>query len=658
MGEKEREWGLWTIVAVSSLLFATGDCACLAYLADHLLPSVIFGSTAAFTLFLALYEVTRGKLLAEEAGEEREEGEPKREEKPKVEAEPRTRKGAEIEAAEAEEPLPVRWVSGNRFARSLAKKMGEAISEYIPQIALPMSPYAFAAEHVFFLFLSLPLALAAPILALLFTPLFFFLLAVPPTLFATPWLRLKTMVGDRKREAAGELPFFAIHAALAQSAGLNMYESLKNTIGEEILKQTERGARFVRRNVQVLEMSPTAAIEELGRSHPHEPTQRLLLGYTSEWRSGGDLSSFLEDKAEQHLRLAIHQWEDYRRDVGTVAEIAITGLFVLPILVLMATFLSPATATVLGVGFVAIGIPVLLAAGFAMIRSTQPKDYTAYSGNRILPFILSPLAFFATHALAGFWVSLSVAAGVGLLAFAIPVVIEKRRTLAHEEALPQFLRDVTEYQKLNYPLPRAIRTLCKEESYNSHFNDLLNRVAAQLEVGTRPSEITVPSRSWLTRLSFFYLGQIAESGGYTAKSMELLSDFISRIKDTRDEVRSGTKIYRYIALGVPVALALIVGVMMGMFQLFAMPEFAGVKGGMGAVGGTGFLGMFQTPPVFDVIAKATIFSSSIGLGFLTSYAADFSPKDLTWPAIGAFLAGAAMHLLPMISDFFTSFFGF
>lgn len=577
---------------------------------------------------------------------------------PEVEVEPRATKGAGIEAVEAEEPLPVRWVSDNKFARSLAREMGEAISEYIPRIALPMSPYAFAAEHVFLLFLSLPLVLAAPIFSLLFTPLSLLLLAIPPILFAAPWLRLKTMVGDRKREAAGELPFFAIHAALAQSAGLNMYESLKSTIGEGILKQTERGARFVRRNVQVLEMSPTAAIEELGRSHPHGPTQRLLLGYTSEWRSGGDLSSFLESKAEQHLRLAIHQWEDYRRDVGTVVEVAITGLFVLPILVLMATFLSPEAATTLGAGFVAIGIPLLLAVGFAMIRSTQPKDYTVYSGNRILPLILSPLAFFAVWTLTGLWVSLSVAVGVGLLAFAIPVVIEKRRTLAHEEALPQFLRDVTEYQKLNYPLPRAIRTLCREENYNSHFNDLLDRVVAQLEVGTRASEVTVPSRSWLTRLSFFYLGQIAESGGYTARSMELLSDFVSRIKDTRDEVRSGTKIYRYMALGVPVALALIVGIMMGMFQLFAMPEFAGAEGGMSAVGGAGIVEMFQVPQVFDVIAKATIFSSSIGLGFLTSYTADFSPKDLTWPAIGAFLAGAAMQLLPTISDFFTSFFGF
>lgn len=72
MDEERRKWGFWTVMAVASILFAAGDCAFLAYLADHLLPSVIFGSAAALLLFLALYEATTGRLLAGEVKEKEE----------------------------------------------------------------------------------------------------------------------------------------------------------------------------------------------------------------------------------------------------------------------------------------------------------------------------------------------------------------------------------------------------------------------------------------------------------------------------------------------------------------------------------------------------------------------------------------------------------
>lgn len=72
MDEERRKWGFWTVMVVASILFAAGDCAFLAYLADHLLPSVIFGSAAALLLFLALYEATTGRLLAGEVKEKKE----------------------------------------------------------------------------------------------------------------------------------------------------------------------------------------------------------------------------------------------------------------------------------------------------------------------------------------------------------------------------------------------------------------------------------------------------------------------------------------------------------------------------------------------------------------------------------------------------------
>ncbi len=102
-----------------------------------------------------------------------------------------------IKVGRVREPLPVRFVSGHRFTRRVAMRVAEAIKEYIPKVAVPVSPYRFAAQHVFFLFLSLPFALAAPFLAFLVHPAFLLLLLAPPAAFFAPWLRLKSMVGDR-----------------------------------------------------------------------------------------------------------------------------------------------------------------------------------------------------------------------------------------------------------------------------------------------------------------------------------------------------------------------------------------------------------------------------------------------------------------------------
>lgn len=557
-----------------------------------------------------------------------------------------------IKVGRVREPLPVRFVSGHRFTRRVAMRVAEAIKDYIPKVAVPVSPYRFAAQHVFFLFLSLPFALAAPFLAFLVHPAFLLLLLAPPAAFFAPWLRLKSMVGDRKRATDGELPFFAIHAAIAQSAGLNLFESLCSTIGKRVFRQVERGARIVRRNAR--SEGPIRALEELGRDHPHSGMKTLLLGYTSEFHSGGNVTRYLEDKAEEFLRLTRHRWDRYMRDVGTMEEIVLAVLFVFPILVLMATFLSPGSAMTLGLGFIAVGIPMSLAVCFSIIRSGQPRDYSEYEGSLVLPLILAPAAFIVAWCFAPGWIALSVSVGVGFLAYGFPVLLQRRRALSHERSLPQFLRDVTEYQKLNYPLLKAVTQLYEEGKYTKGFNRLLGYVVKQLGTGRRFSELHVPTRSWLTRMTFFHLGQVAETGGFATRSMELLTDFTTRVKETRDEVRASANFYRGFAIVTPFAMALIVGGVMGMLGMLSMPEI------VGATAEFGTLPIIPTEPspLFFGMASAIILASSVGISFLTSYAADFTPKNTAWVALNAFLATAAIWLVPAISEGVTGILGF
>ena len=546
----------------------------------------------------------------------------------------------------AREPLPIRWVSKNEFARKTAIQLGQAIKDYIPKAALPISSYRFAAEHVFYVFLSIPVAVAAPFLAFFVHPAFLALLFLPLLFFVMPWLRLKSAVGDYRRATDAELPFFTVHAAVSQSAGLNIFESLCSTIGKGIFRQVERAALLARRYFRVLGLSPIGAVEKLGREHPHQGMRQLLLGYTSEFYSGGNVSSFLEAKADEHLRLTRYRYDRYAKDVGTIMEIILTTLLIVPTVLLMGLFLVPEGVVTLGLSFLSLGIPLVLAFCYSMIRVMQPRDYTEYSSSLPLAVGLAALTFFALVVFSpGMAISLSV--GVGCLVYGLPVALQRREIFAHERSLPQFLRDVTEYQKLNYPITKAITRLRRNPAYAPAFRRLLEEVTKKIAMGYRLAEIDVRSRSWLTRMAFFHLGQIAGTGGLSPKSSELLTEFITRVKEARDETRRSVSMHRMIALATPLILAVISGLMMGTLEGISaqrVPEAAG--SGLGA--------LFAPPPIFSAMSNAVILFSSIGVAFLTSYATDYTSKNSVWVALSAFLGAASISLISVFSSLVAS----
>jgi flagellar protein FlaJ len=547
------------------------------------------------------------------------------------------------------EPLSIRFVSEHDFTRRVAVQLAETIKDYIPRAALQVSPYRFVAQHVFWVFASLPVAAAAPFLAFLVHQVFLVLLFIPLLAFVMPWLRLRSMVGDHKRSVDAELPFFAVHAAVSQSAGLSIFESLCSTIGRGIFKEIEKAALIVKRNFKVLGMSPIAAIEKLGREHPHPGMRSLLLGYTSEFRSGGNVTRYLEEKADEQLRLTRYKYERYTKDVGTIMEMVLSALLVVPVVLVIGMALAPGEVTTLGLLFLALGIPAVLSLCFSMIRTMQPKDYTEYSGNPVLACLLAAPALAIAASALPIWTAVSVGLGIWSLLYGLPVILQRREALAHERSLPQFLRDVTERQKIGRPVARAIVDLRDQPGYTPAFRRLLEWVAKQLKMGRRLAEVKIPSRSWLTRMAFFHLGQIAETGGLSPKSTEMLTDFITRVKEARDEARSSVGAHRFIALATPLILAMIAGGMLGALEAFSVPETTQAPGGLEL---RSILSLSPSPILYAMMYAVIIFSG-VSAAFLSSYATDFTPKNAVWVALGAFVVAASISIMPAVSGWIT-----
>jgi flagellar protein FlaJ len=556
-------------------------------------------------------------------------------------------KSKNVKVEEAKEPFAIRFVSKHGRLRNLANKTAANLRQYIPETGRTFSPYKFAAQSVFALFVSfavvIPLAL---LLAVFVSPLALALLALLPLLFFMPWIRISMWAGDRKRAVSEELPFFAVHATILQSAGLDLYNALVSTIGKGVFRQIEQDAAIMKRNTTYFRMGPLEGLEELGRTTPEPKMKSLLLGYSSEWRSGGDTAHFLESKTNEFLKDTEERWKRYVDYVSIWGELIISFLFLLPILLIMAMFFSPGLGTTLGMAFISVGIPTMTSLGVALVRTTQPKNYDAISGNAPAAAVIGLISGAVTFAILNNAIFSAIVGGVAaFVSFGVAVAVQRREIKAHETALPQFLRDITEYQKMGYDLVKGTIRVADESEYNPKFDRLLKNVAHQLSLGIRFSELSIPTRSWLTRVAFFHLGEIAESGGYASKSLEMLNEFIGTVLRVKRNTQSAMKLYKGISLVAPIGLSAILGLLLGVFSSFSkMLSSAPAMPGVSMP-----TAIWEIPSLLVPLSQVIIVASAIGVALVSSYASDFTLKNTLWVAVCLALAGVGLVLVGLIS---------
>jgi len=557
-------------------------------------------------------------------------------------------RGQQVTVKAARASLPVRVVSSNPRLRGVANRMAVRIGKYVPETGKTFSPFKLSAEAVFIAVLTLPLIIAGPVLALIMHPVFLALVPVPFLALLVPWLRIRSWIGDRKRSVDEELPFFAVHAAILQTAGRDIYNALSSIIGRGVFPQIGRDAAIMKRNTTYFRMGPLEGVEEMGRTTPNPRMSALLLGYTSEWRSGGDAVRYLERKTSDFLDDIEHRWNRYVEHVSTMGELTMAAMFLMPLLVLMAVFLSPGMGETIAIVFLTFALPMFTTLSVVLIRSAQPKSYDVLNSN-VLLFVLGSLISAALPIALALptWLILVASLGGGFLAFGIPIATQLREINAHESALPQFLRDVTEYQKMGYDLVRATTKVAEENKYNPAFEKLLKRVAWQLGLGHRFSEVEVRSRSWLTRTGFFHLAEVAESGAYETASLEQLTGFVNNALRTKRRAKSGVRMYRVLSMATPVMLAVVVGALTGVLQSLALYETApGVAGTIPAM-------PFAISPVLLSLCYAIVVVAAVGSAITSSYAADFTLKNTVWLTISLALAGAGIFA----SEHFASLLG-
>jgi flagellar protein FlaJ len=341
---------------------------------------------------------------------------------------PKTAKAAKPHLKQLSENYPITFVSKYKHLNKFAQQKTPTIAKEVMNANETLSPYRLAAKSIFYTILTLTIATpTAIILTVLVHPIFLLLLALPCVAYSYFRLKLKSATGDRKRAVDDEIPFFAIYASILQSVGVNLYNALLQSIGQGVFRQIEKDALIAKRNVEFFFRSPLEALEEVGKLHPNEKMKNLLLGYTSEWRSGGDLSRYLEAKAEDCLKDMTFKWKTYADRASDLGETTISLLFLLPMMILMSAFIFPTQATTMVGAATSIAVPLITVAVFGIVNNSQPKTYDILNGNLKLCIITGTITFvLATLLGTAPWLSIAATLAAASTIYGAAIFIQLR----------------------------------------------------------------------------------------------------------------------------------------------------------------------------------------------------------------------------------------
>jgi len=467
-------------------------------------------------------------------------------------------------------PLNIRPVANDRIIElakpilkrkpliTIQEKITPKIEEQIRMSGRAQNPRILSQQGVAYMTLSffvvVPASMAFGLLGIWHL---LFVLLIPPAWLFYPRIKLFLAVSERKASADGEMAFFVLYASVMQSIGRSLYNSIVDVVDGSVFPTLENEGKMLSRNVHLFGMDQLTALNEHGLSHPDPHLKNLLLGYVSISKSGGDLARYMERKSEEFFHRAQFRYANYRSQAGIIGETMLILLTILPMMILVSSFLlaEESVAAVANVSFVV--IPAATAFMVLMINASQPKTRNSVD-LQVMPILAGVVV---SGALLIFDQQPWFVIGAGFASYALlnfAACVRQFREISHvDSALPDFFRDVTEYRKIGIPIPNAMMKISENRKYNHYFDGLLGTVCVLLRHG-HPLSVAVdsiPIRSWTAKTSFFVLGKVSDSGGGTAEILEQITEFSSNVNQTKNDTRAGISMISYFALASPVMMA-------------------------------------------------------------------------------------------------------
>jgi len=455
-----------------------------------------------------------------------------------------------------------------RVAPAFLKNVFE-FKDYLQRAGIKIYPETYVSLMFFIAFLTVPISITAIILLYFFKflPLIFL---VPLPIFVMIGFIVIPMSRASERAAAleREMPFAATYISVMASGGISPYTSFKRLSEVELLPAMKKEAREIIKDVEIFGVDPLTAIERAAKNHPLDMFRDFLGGYASTVIIGGDITHFLESKAEEIFKARAVRVKMAAERLGMLLEsfIIIMVLMSLCFYILFSVEAIYSTGISMYSGMILytyVFTPMLSLMFIYLAHSMQPKTpitemrpYKAFaicSGIAIAVFIMltNGLGMIEVSFMAGIqqFVDLPTAVAITLfITVAPPAIVQgriSRKKLSMEQGISSFLRDLTEVRKTGLSPEKCIESLADRDY--GEFSRELRKISSEISWGIPVRKVIMDfvkrTRSWVTQIVMFLLVETIDVGGGTISMIESLTRFNTLTQEVEKQKKMAVRPY-------------------------------------------------------------------------------------------------------------------
>lgn len=455
-----------------------------------------------------------------------------------------------------------------RVAPKFLKNVFE-FKEQLERANIKIYPETYVSLMFFATLLTVPVSVTAIVLLYFFRwiPLIFL---VPAPAFVMIIFIIAPMSKTSERASAleREMPFAATYITVMASGGIAPYVSFKRLTKVDLMPAMQKEAREIIKDVEVFGIDPLTALNNAAKKNPLDIFRDFVSGYASTVIIGGDVTHFLETKAQDIFKTRSSRVKAAAERLGMLLE----SFIIIMVLMSLCFYILFSVESIYSTGMASFSTmllytyvftPMLSGVFIYLAHNMQPKtpitDWRPYKAFAVSSLI-ALLVFLLLTGFLGMaqmpfsetlqnLVDLPTAVAIALFITAAPPAIVQgrisRKRLSLERGISNFLRDLTETRKTGLAPEKCIETLSKRDY--GEFSKELKKISTEISWGIPVRKVIMDfvkrTKSWITQIIMFLLVETIDVGGGTVAMIESLARFNSMTEEVEKEKKMSVRPY-------------------------------------------------------------------------------------------------------------------
>jgi flagellar protein FlaJ len=379
---------------------------------------------------------------------------------------------------------------------------------------------------------------------------------------------------EQKEKIEYELPFAIMVFTLMAASGVSPYESWKKLRKLSFLPNFRLEAEEIVRQVEVLGKDFLSVMYQRAEVTESKSYRNFLGGFASSVRSGGKTVDYMKSELKSVFELRhIGMTRSIDKIATLVEAYTVMLIVVLCTYILFVVFSSTSvldaltnvslpTSPVMSYIIAFLFLPLLSVVFIMVAHNMQRSAFTDLKDlyRKALIFFGAAGAVTAVFVAVPGLSDLTKPAGlpevatICLVAASLPLALQYRKIAKvnynAEDAIPAFIRDITESQKIGLSPEKSIIQATKRKDYGP-FSKFLDLLRSQIEWGV-PLRKTFENirqeiRSWFVIINFAMMIETIEVGGRSAQSLEILSEYSEKEREMQINRRALLRPYIVLA---------------------------------------------------------------------------------------------------------------